>query len=80
MKVRVILRPRNEVPDPVGELCTQQLVAMGYGEVRDVRVGRFYELDLEIGDAEMASERVSRMCSELLGNGVVEEWEVLPQE
>jgi phosphoribosylformylglycinamidine synthase len=80
MKVRVLVRPKKEVPDPAGELTTTQLVSMGYSEVRGVRIGRFYELNLETGDADMASERVERMCSELLGNSVVEEWEVIPEE
>lgn len=71
-KVHVTLK--EGVLDPQGKAVAQGLIAMGYEEVGEVRVGRFITLRLEAEGREQAAARVDEMCRRLLANPVVEEY------
>ncbi|MBI3076837.1 MAG: phosphoribosylformylglycinamidine synthase subunit PurS [Deltaproteobacteria bacterium] len=50
--------------------------ALGYGEVEEVRVGKFMELRLgELPEAE-ARSRLAEMCEKLLANPLIEDYRV----
>ncbi len=70
-RVRVLIRPRAEVLDPQGQAVERALPALGFAGVRDVRVGRLVELDVD--DAA----QVPAMCERLLANPLIEDFEVL---
>ncbi len=70
-RVRVLIRPRAEVLDPQGQAVERALPALGFAGVRDVRVGRLVELDVD--DAT----QVPAMCERLLANPLIEDFEVL---
>lgn len=72
MKARIVITPRKEVLDPQGVAVQGSLVGLGYN-VRNVRVGRYIELDLACALAE-ARVQVKAMCDELLANGVIEDF------
>lgn len=73
MKVQVIVKLKEEVLDSPGRALASRLVEMGYSEVRDVRIGKVIELDLEIGDEKTLTERIEKMNREILVNPVVED-------
>lgn len=75
MIARVVIMPKRGVLDPQGKAICSSLHAMGYGEVEDVRMGKFLELRLGEGAAADArAERVRAMCERLLANGVIEDF------
>jgi phosphoribosylformylglycinamidine synthase PurS subunit len=76
MKARVTVYPRSQVLDPQGKAICQALERVGFGEVRDVRAGKSFDIDLGIDDPERAKERVESMCEALLANTVVEDYSV----
>jgi phosphoribosylformylglycinamidine synthase len=49
--------------------------------VRDVRVGKVVEVDVEGDSAETANARIREMCAKLLANPVTEDFtvEILPR-
>ncbi len=49
---------------------------MGYSDVKDVRQGKFFEVELEGGDAVNAKTRVTEMADKLLANPVIESYRV----
>jgi len=73
---RVVITPKRGVLDPQGKAVCSSLHALGYGEVGDVRVGKFIELRLDAthGGEAAASERVRAMCERLLANGIIEDF------
>ncbi len=73
MRARVYITLKPDVHDPAGQAVRKGLVDLGYDEVRDVRIGRFVELDLDASPAGDARARVADMCARLLANGVVED-------
>jgi phosphoribosylformylglycinamidine synthase len=71
---RVIVVPKPVVNDPQGITVRQGLNALGFGEVADVRVGKYLEVRLDGGSAEDARRRVDEMCRQLLANQVIEDY------
>jgi phosphoribosylformylglycinamidine synthase PurS subunit len=52
------------------------LHALGFGEVQDVKVGKYIELRLKDGAPDAAPARLREMCERLLANGVIEDFRV----
>jgi phosphoribosylformylglycinamidine synthase len=71
---RVIVMPKPVVNDPQGITVRQGLAALGFGEVSDVRVGKYIEVRLDAGTEREARERVDAMCRQLLANHVIEDY------
>jgi phosphoribosylformylglycinamidine synthase subunit PurS len=71
---RVIVTPKPVVNDPQGVTVRQGLAALGFGEVSDVRVGKYIEVRLEASSDREARERVDAMCRKLLANHVIEDY------
>jgi len=70
--IQVMLK--GAVLDPQGDAVRKSLLALGYGQVQKVRVGKYLELELEATDGEEARARVDQMCHQLLANPVIEEY------
>lgn len=75
-RVAVHIVPRRGVLDPQGKAVADALHALGFGAVRDVRVGRHLIIDAEAADAEAAARTVGEMCDRLLANPVTEDYEI----
>jgi phosphoribosylformylglycinamidine synthase len=76
MKARVVVTLKRSVLDPQGLAVGRALGSLGFNEVKDVRLGKIIELDLEANDPEEAKKRVQEMCEKLLANTVIEEYQV----
>jgi phosphoribosylformylglycinamidine synthase subunit PurS len=76
MKARVVVTLKKSVLDPQGLAVGRALGSLGFNEVKDVRLGKIIELDLDAKDAAEAKKRVQDMCEKLLANTVIEEYRV----
>jgi phosphoribosylformylglycinamidine synthase subunit PurS len=76
MKARVVVTLKKSVLDPQGLAVGRALGSLGFNEVKDVRLGKIIELDLDARDAAEAKKRVQDMCEKLLANTVIEEYRV----
>jgi phosphoribosylformylglycinamidine synthase PurS subunit len=76
MKARVVVTLKRSVLDPQGQAVTRALASLGFGEVKDVRLGKIIELELDETDAKRARERLQAMCEKLLANTVIEEYRI----
>lgn len=76
MKVRVVVSLKRSVLDPQGQAVTRALGSLGFSEVKDVRLGKIIELDVDTKDEGEAKKRVEQMCEKLLANTVIEEYRV----
>jgi phosphoribosylformylglycinamidine synthase len=75
MKATILVRPKTGILDPQGEAVGSALGHLGF-EVRDARVGKVIDLELEAADAATAKEQVERMCERLLANPLIESYEI----
>ena len=61
---------------PQGKAVADALHALGFGAVREARVGRHLILDVDAADAGSAESSVRGMCDKLLANPVTEDYEI----
>ncbi len=75
-RVRVRVMPRTGILDPQGQAVEHALGQLGFAGVRQVRVGRTVELQVEAAGESEARETARRMCERLLANPVTEDFTV----
>ena len=76
MKARVVVTLKKSVLDPQGLAVGRALGSLGFNEVKDVRLGKIIEMEIEGKDPAEARKRVEQMCEKLLANTVIEEYRV----
>jgi phosphoribosylformylglycinamidine synthase subunit PurS len=69
--VRVLIRPKEGILDPVGQTVEGALPALGFEGVSNVHVGRLIELDVD------DESEVPAMCERLLANPLIEDYEIV---
>lgn len=70
MKAKIYITLKSGVLDPQGKAVQHALSALGFSEVKDVRVGKYIELEME----KNSEERIRQMCEKLLANTVIESY------
>ena len=75
MKATVLVRPKQGILDPQGQAVESALGHLGFA-VRDARVGRVVDLEVEASDPAAARAEVERMCEQLLANPLIETFEI----
>jgi phosphoribosylformylglycinamidine synthase subunit PurS len=79
VKVTVTVRPRAGILDPQGEAVRRSLEGLGYA-ASDVRAGKVFDLDLDVGDAREAMRIAGRIAEPMLSNPLIEDFQVAAQE
>ena len=74
MRVKIFISFKEGVLDPQGKAVERSLHSLGYQEVRDVRMGKYIEIELEASSREAAEARIREMCDKLLANPVIEDY------
>jgi phosphoribosylformylglycinamidine synthase subunit PurS len=68
--VNVMLKP--EIRDPQGEAVVRAARRLGFADVRSVRQGKRFEVEIDDGADPQA--RTAELAAELLANPVIEEF------
>ncbi len=76
MKARVYVTLKKGVLDPQGSAVLGALRSMDFGEVRDVRIGKFMEIELDPAGGVDEEARLREMCEKLLANPVIEDYRI----
>ena len=74
MRVKIFVSFKDGVLDPQGKAVERSLHTLGYQEVRDVRMGKYLEMELEAPSRQAAEMRIREMCDKLLANPVIEDY------
>ena len=77
MKVKVIVTLKDGVLDPQGKAIQQTLNGMSYSEVKEVRQGKYFDIEVNTSDEKNAKANVEEMCKKLLANLVIEDYKIL---
>ena len=80
MRVKIFISFKEGVLDPQGKAVERSLHSLGYQEIRDVRMGKYLEIELETSSREAAEARIREMCDKLLANPVIEDYRFEIQE
>ena len=72
-KVKIYVTLKESILDPQGSAVQGSLAKIGYGEVTDVRIGKY--LEVTIGDTDRDIDTiVKEMCEKVLTNTVIEKY------
>ena len=76
MKAHIHITLKKGVLDPQGKAIENALKTLGFDQVKNVRQGKFIEIELDEKDPEAAEKQVSKMSEQLLANTVIESYRI----
>ena len=76
MKAHIHITLKKGVLDPQGQAIENALKTLGFDQVKNVRQGKFIEIELDEKDPEAAEKQVSKMSEQLLANTVIENYQI----
>ena len=76
MKAKVYITLKPGLLDAQGKTVKSALESLGFKGVREVRMGKYLEIELNGTKAASAKKAVERMCQKLLANPVVETYQI----
>jgi phosphoribosylformylglycinamidine synthase len=77
MKAKVYVTLKPSVLDPQGKAIHHSIESLGYGNISDVRQGKYFEIVLDgEGDQETARKEIEQMAADVLANPVIEDYRV----
>jgi phosphoribosylformylglycinamidine synthase PurS subunit len=76
VKARVFVTLKPSVFDPQGHTVAAALQTLGYTVVRDVRQGKYFELDVAAASRDEAARIAAEVADTLLANPVIESYRV----
>ena len=76
MRARVFVTLKPSVFDPQGTTVSDALHTLGYANVKDVRQGKYFELDLQTTEAATARTLAAEVADKVLANPVIESYRI----
>jgi phosphoribosylformylglycinamidine synthase len=76
MRARVFVTLKPSVFDPQGTTVAEALHTLGYTAVKDVRQGKYFELEIDAASPEDARRLASEAADKLLANPVIESYRI----
>ena len=63
--------------DPQGKVIQQTLHNMGHEYVHNVRQGKYFEIEIDEENYEIAKKKTEDICKKLLANLVIEDFKII---
>jgi phosphoribosylformylglycinamidine synthase subunit PurS len=76
MRARVFVTLKPSVFDPQGTTVTEALHTLGYDAVKDVRQGKYFELEIHASSEDEARRVAADAADKLLSNPVIETYRI----
>ena len=76
MKFSVTVTLKKDVLDPQGKVVQNTLINMGLDDLKSIRQGKHFEIEVEEKDLSLAEEKVDMMCKKLLVNLIIEDYKI----
>ena len=76
MKISVTVTLKKDVLDPQGKVVNQTLKNMGYKNIKNVRQGKYFEIEINESNKDTAKIIIEEICSKLLTNMVIEDYSI----
>jgi phosphoribosylformylglycinamidine synthase len=73
-KARVIITLKKTIMDAQGQTVENALHNLGYAGVRNLRIGKIVELELNGAPREQLQAQLDDMCRKLLANPIIEDF------
>ena len=76
MKFSVTVTLKKDVLDPQGKVVKNTLQSLGMNNLKTIRQGKYFEIELDETDLNHAEKKVDDMCKKLLANLIIEDYKV----
>ena len=79
-KAKVLIRRRSSILDPQGKAVEIGAVHLGLKNIRNTRIGKYIEFDVDTTDRTEAEKEVNNYCDKLLSNPIMEDFDFTLEE
>ena len=76
LKFSVTVTLKKDVLDPQGKVVQNTLQNLGMDNLKSVRQGKYFELEVNDKDQVQAEKKVDDMCKKLLANLIIEDYKI----
>jgi len=76
LKFSVTVTLKQDVLDPQGKVVQNTLLNLGMDNLKSVRQGKYFELEVNDNDQAQAEKKVDDMCKKLLANLIIEDYKI----
>ena len=77
MKAKVYVTLKPSVLDPQGKAIHHSIESLGYGNISDVRQGKYFEIALDLdADQDAVRKEIEQIAADVLANPVIEDYRV----
>ena len=76
LKFSVTVTLKKDVLDPQGKVIQNTLRNLGMDNLKSVRQGKYFELEVNDNDQAQAEKKVDDMCKKLLANLIIEDYKI----
>ena len=76
MKFSVTVIHKRDVLDPQGKVVQNTLMNLGMDNLKSIRQGKFFEIEIDEKNQDIAQQKVDEMCKKLLVNLIIEEYKI----
>ena len=76
LKFSVTVTLKKDVLDPQGKVVQNTLQNLGMDNLKSIRQGKYFEIELNDNDPQKAEKKVDDMCKKLLANLIIEDYKV----
>lgn len=79
-RAEIDIMPLKELLDPKGKAVANNMKNLNLSAVKDVRIGKHIQLEIDAADENQAKEMTDTACKKLLANPIMESYtfEVFP--
>ena len=67
---------KKDVLDPQGKVVQQTLQNMGMKTLKELRQGKYFEIEVSENDEKKAEDKINEMCKKLLVNLIIENFKI----
>jgi phosphoribosylformylglycinamidine synthase PurS subunit len=76
LKFSVTVTLKKDVLDPQGKVVENTLVNMGMNNLKSVRQGKYFQIEVDEKDQTTAEAKIKEMCNKLLVNLIIEDFKI----
>ena len=76
MKFSIKITLKKDVLDPQGKVVQQTLQNMGMNTLKNIRQGKYFEIEVDENDETKGRNKIEDMCKKLLVNMIIEDFEI----
>ena len=76
LKFSVTVTLKKDVLDPQGKVVQNTLKNLGMDNLKSIRQGKYFEIELDDNDQKKAEKKIDEMCKKLLANLIIEDYKI----